>query len=86
MAWRGCSRIIQPSSTRSWPLNEGAGGQWRGGKPYLVGVQVSEKFPRNYDLKPSILVATARSRAATTPFTSWPPRWTDSAASNFRFA
>jgi len=32
-------------------LNEGAGGQWRGGKPYLVGVQVSEKFPRNYDLE-----------------------------------
>jgi len=32
-------------------LNEGGGGQWRGGKPYLVGVQVSEKFPRNYDLE-----------------------------------
>src|SRR4030095_13697042 len=32
-------------------LNEGAGGQWRGGKPYLIGVQVSEKFPRNYDLE-----------------------------------
>jgi acetylornithine deacetylase/succinyl-diaminopimelate desuccinylase-like protein len=31
-------------------LNEGAGGQWRGGKPFLLGVQVSEKVPRNYDL------------------------------------
>jgi acetylornithine deacetylase/succinyl-diaminopimelate desuccinylase-like protein len=32
-------------------LNEGGGGQWRSGKPYLLGVQVSEKFPRNYDLE-----------------------------------
>jgi acetylornithine deacetylase/succinyl-diaminopimelate desuccinylase-like protein len=29
-------------------LNEGGGGQWRGGKPYIQSVQVSEKLPRNY--------------------------------------
>ena len=29
-------------------LNEGGGGQYRGGKPYLHGVQVSEKVPKSY--------------------------------------
>ncbi len=29
-------------------LNEGGGGQYRGGKPYLHGVQVSEKVPRTF--------------------------------------
>jgi acetylornithine deacetylase/succinyl-diaminopimelate desuccinylase-like protein len=29
-------------------LNEGGGGQYRGGKPYLHGVQVSEKIPLNF--------------------------------------
>ena len=32
-------------------LNEGGGGQLRGGKPYLHGVQVSEKIPRNFTLE-----------------------------------
>jgi acetylornithine deacetylase/succinyl-diaminopimelate desuccinylase-like protein len=32
-------------------LNEGGGGQYRGGKPYLHGVQVSEKVPRNFYLE-----------------------------------
>jgi acetylornithine deacetylase/succinyl-diaminopimelate desuccinylase-like protein len=32
-------------------LNEGGGGQYRGGKPYLHGVQVSEKIPKNFTLE-----------------------------------
>ena len=32
-------------------LNEGGGGQYRGGKPYLHGVQVSEKIPRSFTLE-----------------------------------
>ena len=32
-------------------LNEGGGGQNRAGKPYLHGVQVSEKIPKNFTLE-----------------------------------
>ncbi len=32
-------------------INEGGGGQWRGGKPYVQAVLVSEKLPRNFVLE-----------------------------------
>ena len=42
----------RPEALRAeFGLNEGGGGQYRGGKPYLHGVQVSEKVPKNFTLE-----------------------------------